>query len=220
MPQLTFRNAEEEDAAAVVRMLRGNLLGGGFLWEVLEAHKRDPEPALQALIETPDSEYGFEQTTLAYDEAGNLCGLFIGYPRDLLTVLGPRSLTALMRGRSPLAWPGLIRAQARLARIEPPFPHSSYVLRSVCATDTGRVAPLVAEAVSEAVEEECETIVANIYESGGELEQALLDCGFKVTDSRQITDRRLAERLGTDESRQLSLATGFLGQPEDAEAQL
>lgn len=212
MAAVTFRNAEEADVAEIVTMVRSHLLGGRFLWEVLEAHKRDPGPALQALVETPDSEYGYEQTTLAYDESSGLAGLFIGYPRDLLSVLGPRSLTALMRGRSPLAWPGLIRAQARLARVEPPFPQASYVLRSVCSADLSVVPAIVGEAVSEAVEEECETIVINVYEQDGDLEKVLIKQGFQAADSRPITDRKLIERLGTGESRQLSLATGYLGE--------
>ena len=214
MSDLVFRNAEEEDTEEVVRLLDEHLLGGRFLWEVIGGDKQGA--VLRTLVESADTEYGYEQATLAYRDS-ELVGLFIGYPRDLLGTLGPRTLSVLMRSRSPLSWPGAIRTHARLARVEPPFPAGSYILRCLCAVGTDVVPLLIAEATSEAAEEECGAIVINIYEEGGELAQILHDAGFREGDRRPISDQKLVDRLHVREAVQLRADTGYIGEPPDAE---
>jgi hypothetical protein len=211
---LTFRNAEENDSDEIVRLLEGHLLGGRFLREI--AGGQDARVSLAALVESADTEYGYEQATLAYRDS-QLVGLFIGYPRDLLGALGPRTLNVLMRSRSPLSWPGIIRAHARLARAEPPFPAGSYVLRCICAVEPAVVHTLVAEAIAEAAEEECPAIVTNVYEEDGELAQILQAAGFREGDPRQIADRKLADRLKTREARQFQSGTGYIGESSEVE---
>lgn len=206
MAEVVFRNAEEDDADDIIRLITSHLLGGNFLWETLGDKGR--ESALRALVETPDTEYGYEQTTLA-SRGQDVVGLFIGYPRELLRVLGPRTLSVLMRGRSPLSWPGMIRSQARLARAEPPFPQDSYVVRCVCAVEESLVESLIDEAVAEAVEEECETVVINVFEESGLLGGLLKERGFAEGDDRPISDPKLVERLATARSLQLRLPTGY-----------
>ncbi|MEX2236772.1 MAG: hypothetical protein WEB00_04440 [Dehalococcoidia bacterium] len=219
MEGLEFRNAGADDVKVVVGLLLNAAIVGSAHIATLEEDVAKREDFLRALVAAGDTEYGYEQVTLA-ELGGRAVGLFLGFPRDTLAAIGPRTLSLIMRGRSPLSWPGLISRQSKIARAEPPPPPASYLLRALCLEPGASdeiVKTMLGEAVAEAETEECTSVAVNVFEPEMERALPLLTAGgFMEHARRPVADKKISRVLG-NESVQMIRPTAYVAPPDDSD---
>ncbi|MPZ22907.1 MAG: hypothetical protein GEU28_05070 [Dehalococcoidia bacterium] len=214
MAAVTFRNAEESDADAIVDLVLNHSISENGTLQYLVGGRA--EKVLRRLVAQEGNLYGYEQTTMA-ERDGGVAGLFMGYSLPEMRVVAPRTFTRLMRMSSPISWPGLIKKQARLTRLESRPPDDSYVLGLIraCEGDAAVISALLAEAEVEAVEEECGALVFNAPATATELIPILEKAGFEEASRLPIPDHWLASQLGFDEIIQYVLKTSYVPPPDE-----